>query len=88
MDQLCDDRKIVLDGKIHNVDISLKREQERAPKQLYDGKDVPVVLLPGFGKDRIYQARARPTRWHNIACHCSVEDLKYSLLNHCMKTRD
>ena len=61
----------------------MKRELLRAPKQLYDGKDVPAVLLPGFGKDRIYQARASPTRWRNIACHCSVEELIEPL-----KTRD
>ena len=81
MDKLRDDRKIVLSGK--NVDISLKREQEHAPKQLNEGKDVPVVLLPGFGKDCIYQAQARPTRWHNIVCHCSIEEL-----NEPLKTQD
>ena len=59
---------------MRNVDISLKREQVRALKQLYDGKDVPAVLHPGFIKDRIYQVRARPTRWHNIACRCYVEE--------------
>ena len=61
--------------KICNVDISLKCEQERALKQLYDRKDIPAILPPGFSKDRIYQVWARPTRWRDIACHCSVEEL-------------
>ena len=60
----------------------LKHEQEHALKQLYDGKDV-AVLPPGFGKDCIYQAQAKPTRWRNISCHCSVEELIEPL-----KTRD
>ena len=63
-DKLRDNRKIVFGGK----NSQCRCKQERALKQLYCGKDVPAVLSPGFGKDRINQAPARPTRWHNCNC--------------------